>query len=109
MTSQHEIDSAFFKGFREGFDPEVAEDLGIPMTPESVERHIESAKIVAAAGEIALEAEIEDPRQEWIDSFHLSQPSSEGPIRFATPEERAETTRQANRIRNLVHPTNHEQ
>jgi hypothetical protein len=42
MTQQHEINEAYYQGLREmnGVDPAVAEDLGIPMSPEAMDRHV---------------------------------------------------------------------
>ena len=39
------VDS-YWQGVREGHDPEVAEDLGIPTYPATVEKHFESGQLV---------------------------------------------------------------
>ena len=51
MTSKYELEAAYYQGLREmgGVDPEVAEDLGIPMSPESYESHVASSHEVQAA------------------------------------------------------------
>lgn len=51
MTTKHELDAAYYQGLHEmdGIDPEVAEDLGIPMSPESYESHVASAHEVRDA------------------------------------------------------------
>jgi hypothetical protein len=49
MTTRHEIEAAYYQGLREGFDSEVAEDLGIPASPEAYERHLASAKEMTEA------------------------------------------------------------
>jgi hypothetical protein len=51
MAKEHEIESAYYQGRREmrGIDPEVAEDLGIPASPEAYERHLASAKEMTEA------------------------------------------------------------
>lgn len=69
-----------------GVDPSVAEDLGIPMSPESAERHLDAGKQVAAVlatHSSAVEVPQSAARQEWIDSMHLT-----GPIPPKTPAER---------------------
>jgi hypothetical protein len=40
--SQHDLEAAYYHGLRTmgDMDPEVAEDLGIPTTPDSFDRHI---------------------------------------------------------------------
>lgn len=60
--------------------------------------------ITARTGNIALSSETNDPRQKWIESFHLSQPSSEGPIRHATSQERHNTSQQIDKIRKIIRP-----
>ena len=45
MTN-HEQTHAYYQGLREGMDTS-AEDLGIPMSPETLESHIASGKAVA--------------------------------------------------------------
>jgi hypothetical protein len=48
MAQQHELNAAYYQGLREmnGVDPAVAEDLGIPMSPEASDRHVESGRQV---------------------------------------------------------------
>lgn len=53
MAQPHEIEAAYYHGLNEmrGIDSEVAEDLGIPTSPESYDRHVSSA--VEAVGMLA--------------------------------------------------------
>jgi hypothetical protein len=94
MVKQYQIDSAYYSGLREGFDPEVAEDLGIPMDPDTVEKQIASAKrvnsLIGRTG-ISQQVEIVDPsvqaRQEaheyYTQEFRLT-----GPRAPSTPQEK---------------------
>lgn len=99
------IPAAYFKGLREanGADPDVMEDLGIPMSPESAERHYNSGKEVGriiAESTLQIVQKTEDPeRERWIRSFNLT-----GDIPYKTPEEQAETSRNIRRVRQLIAP-----
>lgn len=107
MPKQYEIDAAYYQGLREGFDPEVAEDLGIPTTPESVTVHTASAqKVAELTGSLVIEetTQIDNGRQEWIDSMHLTRPSASGPLLRATPEQRSSTSAAVMRQKEFIVP-----
>jgi hypothetical protein len=46
MHNPYGTEAAYYQGLNEGHDPEVAEDLGIPNSADSFERHLESGEIV---------------------------------------------------------------
>lgn len=46
MNHPYGTEAAYFQGLNEHHDTEVAEDLGIPSSPESFERHLASARAV---------------------------------------------------------------
>lgn len=51
MNHPYGTEASYFQGLNEmsGLDSEVAEDLGIPSSPESYERHLASAQAVKEA------------------------------------------------------------
>lgn len=61
--------------------------------------------IAARAGNIALTgAEVIDDREEWVQSMHLTKPSSSGPYVRATPEEMASTSAAVAEQKTLIVP-----
>ena len=114
MINQHEFDEARHNTLydAEGLDYSVPQDdeaaveIGIPATPEDVQRHKEAGEQVGALlnkSSLLQQVEIVDPalksRKEWIDSMHLTHPSSEGPFRHPTPEDGRFASDQMNLVR----------
>jgi hypothetical protein len=93
-------------GFHGG-DAEVAEDLGIPMSPESLGSHIEAGRQVGAL--LASHDELPSPaltaHQEWVNSFHLSHPSREfDKVPRKSAEEQSATSANIEAVRSQIHP-----
>jgi hypothetical protein len=88
-------------------DAEVAEDLGIATTPESLYSDIEAGQKVGAllASHDELPTSDVIGRQGWVESFHLSHPSHEfSGIPRKTTEEQAATTANIDAVRAQVRP-----
>lgn len=108
MSKQHEIEAAYFQGLREanGADPEIMEDLGIPMSPETMDLQLKSARhiahIIGESGALPKR----DTRSEWIDSQHLTHPSTDYPqVPYKTADQKAVHTANVNKLRSNIKPT----
>ena len=102
MPKQYEIDAAYYQGLHEVSDPEMAAEIGIPTSPEEVERHIESAqKVAELSGAVTVKQTVEpdEMRDDWITSFNLTHPTSSGPIPRASGRERALLKAQMNSLK----------
>lgn len=109
MVKQYQIDGAYYSGLREGFDPEVGDDLGIPMDPDTVEKQIQSAKVVnGLIGQASLSQQVEilDPTTQaraeaheyYTEEFRLT-----GPRPPSTPEEKSVFTAGMSKVRAAHH------
>jgi hypothetical protein len=102
MPKQYEIDAAYYQGLHVASDPEMGAELGIPTSPEEVERQIESAqKVAELSGAVTVKQTVEpdETRDDWITSFNLTHPTSSGPIPRANDRERAHLKAQVNRLK----------
>jgi hypothetical protein len=102
----HDFRTAHFYGLGniQG-DPEALQDIGIPIDADDHERHLTSAKRVKELLPTAIQTgRLIGDHEQWVDGFHLTHPSSEGPIVHATDEQRAATTANVNVVRANIRP-----
>lgn len=114
MINQHEFDETrnHILHDAEGLDYSVPQDdeataeIGIPATSEDIQRHKEAGAQVGdllSKSNLLQQVEIVDPaleaRKKWLDSMHLTQPSSDGPLRHPTPEDGRFASEQMNLVR----------
>lgn len=73
---------------------EIREETGYE--PDGTNEDFTVDAIEARLGRVTMP---DEARQAWLDSFHLTHPSSDGPFRHATPEERNFATDNMNKVR----------